>query len=75
MVLSGAYEVFNAKNSNQVISRTDWTGLLPGMSITMAVIIKQRHREAVCHDLAAVPGFMLKLKVAVTSGTCTPCLY
>ncbi|KAH0538650.1 hypothetical protein FGG08_004787 [Glutinoglossum americanum] len=32
-VLSGQYEIFNTKNSRQLISDTEWTGLLPECSV------------------------------------------
>lgn len=45
-VLDGNYELFDATNSNHVISESSWTGLLPGMSIKMAVILEQPSSKA-----------------------------
>jgi hypothetical protein len=42
-VFSGEYELFNSVDSETVLSRDNFTnvGLVPGMSITMAIIIGQ----------------------------------
>ena len=45
-VLAGSYELFDARNSNRVISGSSWTGLIPGMSIKMAIILEQPFSEA-----------------------------
>ena len=47
-VLQGDYELFDAKNSNHMISNSEWTGLLPGMNIKMAIIVEQPFSEVEC---------------------------
>ena len=38
-ISAGEYELFNTFDSTQIISRSEFEGLTPGMSITMAIII------------------------------------
>lgn len=40
-VLSAEYELFHTNNSSELISRSNFESLTPGMSITMAIIIGQ----------------------------------
>lgn len=40
-VASGEYELFNTLDSSQTLSRSEFEGLVPGMGITMAVIVGQ----------------------------------
>ncbi|KAH0562695.1 hypothetical protein GP486_002638 [Trichoglossum hirsutum] len=47
-VLNGEYEIFNTKDSKQLISDTEGASLLPGMSITMAIIIEQHPSKSKC---------------------------
>ena len=39
-VMAGDFEIFNAKNSDQVLTTSDPNGLLPGMSIYMAIVLE-----------------------------------
>lgn len=45
-VLDGDYTLLNARNSNHIISGSAWTGLIPGMSIRMAMIYEHPFGEA-----------------------------
>ena len=44
-VSAGDYEVFNAKNSNQVLTNASGVQLLPGMSVYMAIIVAKQHSK------------------------------
>ncbi|SLM40482.1 hypothetical protein LPUS_11299 [Lasallia pustulata] len=46
-VLDGNYELLDARNS-RVISGSAWTGLIPGMSIKMAIVLEQLFIDADC---------------------------
>ena len=37
-VMAGDFEIFDAKNSNQVLTTSDPNGLLPGMLVYMAIV-------------------------------------
>ena len=39
-VMAGDFEIFNAKNSDQVLTTSDPNGLLPGMSVYMAIVLE-----------------------------------
>ena len=57
------FELFNAKNARQVLTITDDNGLLPGMSINMAIVLEKEFAEDIsqflsrcgngchCHDI------------------------
>lgn len=40
-VQAGDYELCNTRNTRQVISASDGVGLLPGMHVRMAIVIKR----------------------------------
>ena len=40
-VVAGDFEIFNAKNTAQLLATSDHNVLLPGMSINMAIILEQ----------------------------------
>lgn len=49
-VAAGDYEVFNTKNSKQIIDLTSRIALLPGQNITMAILIgKSSASDQICH--------------------------
>lgn len=44
-VVNGEYELYDARNSNRIISGSVWTGLLPGMNVKMAVTLEQHYTQ------------------------------
>ena len=44
-VMAGDFELFNAKNADQVLTVSDSNGLLPGMSINMAIVLENDEKE------------------------------
>lgn len=44
-VMAGDFEIFNAKNTDQVLTISGRNGLLPGMSINMAIILEKEFAE------------------------------
>lgn len=42
-VAAGEYELFNTSDSTQIISGSEFEGLTPGMSITMAIVVGSYH--------------------------------
>lgn len=40
-VMAGDFEIFNAKNTNQIITASGSNTLLPGMSINMAIVLEK----------------------------------
>ncbi|KAH0558470.1 hypothetical protein GP486_004875 [Trichoglossum hirsutum] len=50
-VMDGNYEIFNSKNSKELITESEWTSLLPGMWITMAIIVESASYEEQCCPL------------------------
>ena len=44
-VMAGDFELFNAKNAEQVLTISDRNGLLPGMSINMAIVLEKKFAE------------------------------
>jgi hypothetical protein len=51
-VQAGDYELCNTRNTSQVISASDGVGLLPGMKVRMAIVIK---RSTSSGDLCPMP--------------------
>ena len=47
-VMAGDFELFNAKNAKQVLTISDNNGLLPGMSINMAIVLEKEFAEGEC---------------------------
>lgn len=45
LVRDGQYELCNTKNSKQTLSAKSHTGLLPGMSVTMAILLEESTRQ------------------------------
>ena len=64
-VLAGEYEISNAKDSNQVLSIANDDSLLPGMSITMAIIMERRLGE---EERCPRPGCLSRCFVGASCG-------
>ena len=44
-VMAGGFEIFNAKNTDQVLTISGHNVLLPGMSINMAIVVEKEFVE------------------------------
>ena len=65
MVRDGKYELFDARNRNRIISHASWTGLIPGTTIKMTVILEQYFSEA---DRCPMPSCCSQTFRAVLEG-------
>ena len=54
-VMAGDFELFNAKNADQVLTISNGHGLLPGMSINMAIILEKDEKEFAEGDKCPMP--------------------
>ena len=54
-VMAGDFELFNAKNADQVLTIFDDYGLLPGMSINMAIVLEKDEKEFAEGDECPMP--------------------
>lgn len=64
-VNAGDFELFNAKNAKQVLTITDNNGLLPGMSINMAIVLEKEFAEG---DKCPMPHCVSKTFVEAVGG-------
>ena len=64
-VMAGDFELFNAKNTKQVLTMSDGNGLLPGMSIYMAIVLEKEFAEG---DKCPVPHCISKTFVEAVGG-------
>src|SRR5450432_2535719 len=62
-VASGEYELFNTLDNSRILSRSEFEGLTPGMSITMAIIVGQYGERSLdqcprigCKSIRIVPN-------------------
>ena len=63
-VMAGDFEIFNAKDSQQVLTTSGRGQLLPGMSVNMAIILK----EFAGNDKCPMPRCPSKSFVSATRG-------
>ena len=54
-VMAGDFELFNAKNADQVLTLSDGNRLLPGMSINMAIVLEKDEKEFAEGDKCPMP--------------------
>ena len=45
-VMAGDFEIFNAKDSDQVLTASGPNGLLPGMSVNMAIVLEKEYESS-----------------------------
>ena len=64
-VKAGDFELFNAKNAKHVLTITDDNGLLPGMSINMAIVLEKEFAEG---DKCPMPHCISKTFVEAVGG-------
>ena len=64
-VMAGDFELFNAKNAKQVLTMSDGNGLLPGMSINMAIVLEKEFAEG---DKCPKPHCISKTFVEAVDG-------
>ena len=64
-VIAGDFELFNAKNAKQVLTVSDGNGLLPGMSIYMAIVLEKEFAEG---DKCPMPRCTSKTFVKAVGG-------
>ena len=64
-VNAGDFELFNAKNAKQVLTITDNNGLLPGMSINIAIVLEKEFAEG---DKCLMPHCVSKTFVEAVGG-------
>ena len=64
-VMAGDFELFNAKNAKQVLTISDGSSLLPGMSINMAIVLEKEFPEG---DKCPMPCCISKTFVPAVGG-------
>ena len=64
-VMAGDFELFNAKNAEQVLTISEGNGLLPGMSINMAIVLEKEFAEG---DKCPMPRCNSKTFVETVGG-------
>lgn len=64
-VIAGDFELFNAKNTKQVLTISDSNDLLPGMSINMAIVVEKPFAEG---DKCPMPHCNSKTFVETVGG-------
>ena len=64
-VMAGDFELLNAKNAKHVLTISDDIGLLPGMSINMAIVLEKKFAEG---DKCPMPRCNSKTFVEAVGG-------
>lgn len=64
-VMAGDFELFNPKNAKQVLTISDGSSLLPGMSINMAIVLEKEFPEG---DKCPMPYCISKTFVEAVGG-------
>ena len=64
-VNAGKYEIFNAKNTEHLLTATADSGLLPGMSVSMAVVLTKEFKDG---DKCPIPHCVSRKFVEVSEG-------
>ena len=67
-VMAGDFELFNAKNADQVLTIFDGNGLLPGMSINMAIVLEKDEKEFAEGDKCPMPHCSSRAFVEAVGG-------
>ena len=62
-VMAGDFEIFKAKDSDQVLTTYDPNGLLPGMLINMAIVLEKEFERRYCAAVLLVSANGVDIKV------------